>query len=74
MKFALEADRVFTGLSDGAEKAVVIIDDDRIVAVEAWLADDAIPVMRLPGTTLLPGLIDAHTHVSVLPSAGNQIE
>ena len=30
--------------------------------------------MRLPGTTLLPGLIDAHTHVSIVPSRGNQIE
>ena len=74
MKLALEADRVFTGRSDGAEKAVVLIDDDRIVSVDTWLADDTVPVMRLPGTTLLAGLIDAHTHVSVLPACGNQID
>ncbi|HEX2453661.1 MAG TPA: amidohydrolase family protein [Vicinamibacterales bacterium] len=74
MKLALEADRVFTGRSDGAEKAVVLIDDDRIVSVDTWLADDTVPVMRLPGTTLLSGLIDAHTHVSVLPACGNQID
>ena len=74
MKLALEADRVFTGRSDGTEKAVVVLDDDRIVAVETWLADDAIPILHLPGTTLLPGLIDAHTHVSVLPACGNQID
>jgi imidazolonepropionase-like amidohydrolase len=86
---ALVADRVFTALSDEADAVVVIVENGVIVALEhaefrsADHADsrdshlslgDGTPVLRLPGATLLPGLVDAHTHVSIVPSRGNQIE
>jgi imidazolonepropionase-like amidohydrolase len=74
MRQALVADRVFTAQSDEADAVVVVIDDGIIVGVERTLAEDETQVLRLPGTTLLPGLIDAHTHVSIVPSRGNQIE
>lgn len=73
MTLALVPDRVFTARSDAAEQAVVIIDADRIVALAPTVPAGA-TVIELPGTTLLPGLIDAHTHVSIVPSRGNQIE
>jgi imidazolonepropionase-like amidohydrolase len=51
---------------------VVIIDDDRIVDVGA-AADapvEGAAVVDLPGHTLLPGLIDCHTHLIGEPDAG----
>jgi len=53
---------------------VVIVEDGRIVGLALSAPDDVSLVLDLPGTTLLPGLIDAHTHVSIVPSRGNQIE
>jgi imidazolonepropionase-like amidohydrolase len=73
MKRALVADRVFTALSDQADTVVVILEDGLIAGVERTVPD-GIDVLHLPGATLLPGLIDAHTHVSIVPSRGNQIE
>ena len=73
MKLALAADRVFTARSDAAEFGVVVIDGGRIVGVDP-LRRRGVSLIELRGTTLLPGLIDAHTHVSILPSRGNQIE
>ena len=92
MRQAIVADRVFTGRSDEADRAVVVVEGGVIVAVDfadsrssadsADYADelnrdrlrDGTPILRLAGATLLPGLIDAHTHVSIAPSRGNQIE
>jgi imidazolonepropionase-like amidohydrolase len=74
MRQALVADRVFTAHSDDADAAVVVIDEGVIVGVERSLPSDGTQVLRLPGATLLPGLIDAHTHVSIVPSRGYQIE
>jgi imidazolonepropionase-like amidohydrolase len=74
MKLALAADRVFTARADQAESAVVLVDHGLIVGVVGTAPADGTPVLRLPGATLLPGLIDAHTHVSIVPSRGNQIE
>jgi imidazolonepropionase-like amidohydrolase len=74
MRQALVADRVFTAQSDNADAVVVLIDEGVIVGVERTLPEDGTQVLRLAGATLLPGLIDAHTHVSIVPSRGNQIE
>lgn len=48
-------------ITDGA----VLVDGDRIVAVGA--ANDVPPgdeELRFPGGTLMPGIVDAHTHIS----------
>lgn len=73
MRLAIQADRVFTGLADAAEDAVVLVEQDRIAALLPVPPADGTPVLRLPGATLLPGFIDAHSHVSIVPSRGNQI-
>jgi imidazolonepropionase-like amidohydrolase len=56
--------RVFDGLEHVVERTHVDVDGDRIVAVGAATppAPDAATI-DLAGMTLLPGLIDAHTHL-----------
>lgn len=73
MRLVLVPDRIFTGLSDTAETGAVLVDGDRIVAIEREIPASS-GVLHLPGATLVPGLIDAHTHVSIVPSRGNQLE
>lgn len=62
-------DRVFDGV-DGIEHPgwKVLVENDRIVAVgpDVMAPADA-EVLTLPGTTLLPGLIDAHVHLFLHP-------
>lgn len=66
--YLLKPARVFDG-TRMREGVVVHVRGDRIVAVGAP-ADVVAPgaeVIELPGTTLLPGLIDAHSHVLLHP-------
>jgi imidazolonepropionase-like amidohydrolase len=63
--------RVFDGVSGTARSGVVVlVRGDRIDAVGA-AADVPVPagatIVDLPGLTLLPGLIDAHSHVLLHP-------
>ena len=63
--------RVFDGMAREAHEGwVVLVEGEKIKAVgpaaEVKAPADA-RVIKLPGTTLLPGLIDAHTHVLLHP-------
>ena len=62
---AYRADRAFDGERVLRDGALVLVDDGRIVAVEPASAapPDGVPVTALPGTTLLPGLVDTHVHL-----------
>ncbi|MET0255703.1 MAG: amidohydrolase family protein [Luteibacter sp.] len=67
----LKADRVFDARSEQTHPGwVVLVQGERIVAVGA-AAEVAVPAgaqtIDLPGTTLLPGLIDAHSHIFLHP-------
>jgi imidazolonepropionase-like amidohydrolase len=63
--------RVFDGVGPGArEGIVVLVRGDRIEAVGPAAQVNAprdAEVIELPGLTLLPGLIDAHSHVLLHP-------
>ncbi|GIJ43429.1 hypothetical protein Val02_03150 [Virgisporangium aliadipatigenens] len=63
--YAYRADRAFDGERVLSSGALVLVDDGRIVAVQEGHppAPHDCAVTYLPGTTLLPGLIDAHTHL-----------
>lgn len=67
----LAPDRVFTGSEDAAHDGwVVLVRGDRIAAVGPRL-QVSVPAgaqtITLPGTTLLPGLIEGHTHLFLHP-------
>src|SRR5688572_29366075 len=70
MQQILMADRVIDGTgAPPIEGAAVRIEGERIVAVEreydrAAPADGDLEVVDLRGTTLLPGLIDSHVHLT----------
>ncbi|HEX9941424.1 MAG TPA: amidohydrolase family protein [Thermoanaerobaculia bacterium] len=63
---ALKAARLFDGRSDAAvPNGVVIVEGDRIKAVGSGIPVPAgARVIDLGDATLLPGLIDAHTHMT----------
>jgi len=62
---ALRAERLINGKSDNVVRnAVVLIEGDKITAVGSGLAvPQSARVIDLGDATLLPGLIDAHTHL-----------
>lgn len=67
--YVLQPDRVFDGVAMHTNW-IVIVEQDKIIA--AGQADKiSIPknaeVMKLPGTTLLPGLIEGHSHLLLHP-------
>ncbi|GAA2725194.1 amidohydrolase family protein [Cellulomonas aerilata] len=62
---AYRADAAYDGERRLPGGALVLVEDGRIVGVEpaAAAVPDGCPVTSLPGTTLLPGLVDAHAHL-----------
>jgi imidazolonepropionase-like amidohydrolase len=67
----LRPDRVFDATSESAHAGwVVLVQGDSIAAVgpaDAVRAPRGAETIALPGLTLLPGLIDAHSHVFLHP-------
>lgn len=77
MAIAIKAGWLWDGATDEAiSDGVVIIDGDRIAAVGPASVIE-IPrdteVLDRAGEFMLPGLIDAHTHISIIPGNGDQI-
>ena len=68
-KYYLQADRVFDG-DQMHEGWVVLVEGDKIVSVgpaaQVSASKDA-KVIKMPGTTLLPGLIEGHAHLLLYP-------
>ncbi len=60
MKYLLKGGTVVTGTD--VMKADVLIEDEKIVAVLADIAQDDATVIDVTGKLLFPGFIDAHTH------------
>ena len=64
-------DRVFLGTEDSARTGwAVLVTGDRIVAVgprDRIRAPEGSRTVPLPGTTLMPGMIEGHTHLFLHP-------
>ncbi|QJX00095.1 metal-dependent hydrolase family protein [Frigoriglobus tundricola] len=67
----LKPDRVYDGVSAAPHAGwVVLVRGEKIVAAgpaDTVAAPQDAKVIALPGTTLLPGLIDAHSHLLLYP-------
>lgn len=76
---AMAQDRVIHAgrLFDGDKRVVqgpstIIVKDDRIVAVQSgYVTSEGVEVIDLKDKTVLPGLVDSHTHITSLPRTGN---
>lgn len=64
--FVLRPDRVFDG-EELREGWSVRVEGTRIAAAGPSVASDGAREIRLPGTTLLPGLIEGHSHLLLHP-------
>ena len=69
--YLLKADRVFDARSEQTHAGwVVLVRGDKIAAVgpaDQINAPAGARVIDMPGATLLPGLIDAHSHIFLHP-------
>ena len=70
---ALRGDRVFDARAGAWADGTVVLVEDGVIAGITRSAPDGWPVLELPGTSLLPELIDAHTHV-LLRTSSNELE
>jgi imidazolonepropionase-like amidohydrolase len=72
-RFAVTGDRVFDARAGAWGQGTVVLVEDRVITGITQAAPEGWPVLARPGTSLLPGLIDAHTHV-LLRSSWNERE
>jgi imidazolonepropionase-like amidohydrolase len=72
-RLAVAGDRVFDARAGAWADGTVVLIEGGVFAGVARSAPDGWPVLAVPGTSLLPGLIDAHTHV-LLRSSWDELE
>jgi imidazolonepropionase-like amidohydrolase len=72
-RFAVSGDRVFDARAGAWADGTMVLVEDRLIVGISRAAPDGWPVLEVPGTSLLPGLIDAHTHV-LLRSSYDEFE
>lgn len=69
-RFTLLPDQAFDSIKGQMlDNHIVVVEEDRIAEVRPATEEDK-NVIRLTGMTLLPGLIDVHTHLASLPDNG----
>ncbi|HTZ91685.1 MAG TPA: amidohydrolase family protein [Streptosporangiaceae bacterium] len=72
-RLAITGDRVLDARAGAWADGPVVLVEGGLIAGISRSVPDGWPVLELPGASLLPGLIDAHTHV-LLRSSWNELE
>ena len=72
-RLAVAGDRVFDARAGAWADGTVVLVEDGVIAGITRSAPDGWLALEMPGTSLLPGLIDAHTHV-LLRNSWNELE
>jgi imidazolonepropionase-like amidohydrolase len=72
-RFAVAGDRVLDARTGAWADGTIVLVEDNVIAGVTRSVPDGWPVIEMPGTSLLPGLIDAHTHV-LLRSSYDELE
>jgi imidazolonepropionase-like amidohydrolase len=75
MAVVIKADWVWDGTgAEAIRDGAVLIDGERIAAVgpAALAIPSDVEIIERPGEFLMPGLIDSHTHITIIPGLGNQ--
>jgi imidazolonepropionase-like amidohydrolase len=68
-RVAIKAGRIIDGTGRSPiERGIVVIEGERIAAVGSQAE-----VIDCATHTLLPGVVDAHSHASIVPGLGDQI-
>ena len=74
---AIKAGTLFTGTSsDPISNGVVLVEGDRISdcgPAEQVIIPEEASIIDCQAEFVMPGLIDAHTHITIIPGLGNQI-
>ncbi len=76
-RFAVVADWALDGMGNQpVEHVAIVIKGDRIedILPGSQLGDPPFRVLRFPGATVLPGLIDAHVHLTLSPLQASLVE
>lgn len=77
MQKAIKAGLLIDGTGNAAVKdPVILINDERIVAVgtaETVRIPDGVNIIDLEDDTIMPGLIDCHSHISLVPKLGDEM-
>jgi len=69
-KIIIKNGTVLTGTGLLLEKASVLIENNKIIAVGVGIDDDEAQVIDAEGKWVTPGIIDIHSHMGVYPAPG----
>lgn len=73
-EYVVKTKQLIDGIADAAvAQGKFLVRDDRIAEVGPQISEEGREVVDLSEYTVMPGLVDSHTHLSVVPALGDQL-